>query len=181
VDRTIEPERVELTRRISAPASSIFTVITDPRGHVAIDGSGMLIAAPEARAITGVGDMFVIDMDREPLGHLPMGKYQIENLVTAFQTDRELAWAAGGVGRKPFGHIYGSRLDPVSDAETEVLHYCDWSGVPEEAEARGQGRWPIVPLEMLVTTLENLDRIESHLNRIGRLIGRATRRIIDLS
>lgn len=165
-DRTIEPERVELTRRISAPASDIFTVITDPRGHVAIDGSGMLVAAPDVRVITGVGDTFVIDMDREPLGDLPMGKYQVENLVTRFQTDRELAWAAGGVGKKPFGHIYGFQLSPVSDAETQVLHYCDWSGVPEEAKARGQGRWPVVPVEMLVTTLENLDRIavvaESH-------------------
>ncbi len=119
----------------------------------------MLIAAPEARDITAVGDTFVIDMDREPLGDLPMGKYQVENLVTAFRTDRELAWAAGGVGKKPFGHLYGFELTPVSDADTEVLHYCDWSGIPEEAKARGQGRWPVVPVEMLVATLENLDRI----------------------
>jgi len=158
-DRLVESERVELTRRISASAASIFTVITDPGGHVAIDGSGMLTAAPDARIITGVGDTFVIDMDREPLGDVPMGKYQVENLVTTFRQDRELAWAAGGAGKKPFGHIYGFQLTPVSDAETEVLHYCDWSGVPEKYKARGQGRWPIVPVDMLVKTLENLDRI----------------------
>jgi hypothetical protein len=158
-DRLVESERVELTRRISASAASIFTVITDPGGHVAIDGSGMLTAAPDARIITGVGDTFLIDMDREPLGDVPMGKYQVENLVTTFRQDRELAWAAGGAGKKPFGHIYGFQLNPVSDAETEVLHYCDWSGVPEKYKARGQGRWPIVPVDMLVKTLENLDRI----------------------
>lgn len=153
-----DPERVELSRRILAPAAGIFAVITDPNGHVAIDGSGMLMAAPGAQILTGVGDTFLIDMDREPLGDLPMGKYQVENLVTTFEQDRELAWAAGGVG-KPFGHIYGFRLDPVSDTETDVLHYCDWSGVPEKFKAQGQGRWPIVPVEMLTKSLDNLDGI----------------------
>ena len=158
-DQTVELERVELTRRIPASASRIFTVITDPRGHVAVDGSGMLVAAPDARIITGVGDTFVIDMDREPLGDVPMGKYQVDNLVTAFEQDRELAWAPGRAGKKPFGHIYGIRLDPVSDSETEVFHYCDWSGIQEKFKARGQGIWPVVPVEMLVKTLENLDRV----------------------
>ena len=58
-----DPERVELSRRIPAPAASIFAVITDPNGHVAIDGSGMLIGAPDARILTGVGDTFLIDME----------------------------------------------------------------------------------------------------------------------
>jgi hypothetical protein len=161
-DRAVEVERVELTRRIPASASCIFAVIADPRGHVAVDGSGMLMAAPGARIITAVGDTFVIDMDREPLGDVPMGKYQVENLVTAFQQDRELAWAPGTLGKKPFGHIYGIRLAPVSDTETEVLHYCDWSGIGEKFKARGQGIWPVVPVDMLVKTLENLDRVATN-------------------
>ena len=142
-DRTDEPERVELTRRIPASASRIFGVITDPRGHVAIDGSGMLVAAPDARIITAVGDTFVMDMDREPLGDVPMGKYRVDNLVTAFQQDRELAWAPGLIDNKPFGHIYGIRLTPVSDSETDVLHYCEWSGIQEKFKARDResGRW----------------------------------------
>jgi hypothetical protein len=158
-DQTVELERVELTRRILASASRIFTVIADPRGHVAVDGSGMLVAAPDARMITAVGDTFLIDMDREPLGDVPMGKYQVDNVVTEFQQDRELAWAPGRAGEKPFGHIYGVQLTPVSDSETEVLHYCDWSGIQEKFKARGQGIWPVVPVDMLVKTLENLDRV----------------------
>jgi hypothetical protein len=158
-DRTVDVERVELTRLIPASASRIFAVISDPRGHVAVDGSGMLIAAPDARMITAVGDTFVIDMDREPLGDVPMGNYQVENLVTGFQRDRELAWAPGLAGQNPFGHIYGIQLAPVSDSETEVLHYCDWSGIQEKFKARGQGIWPVVPVDMLVKTLENLDRV----------------------
>ena len=106
-----------------------------------------------------MGDTFLIDMDREPLGDVPMGKYQVENLVTAFQQDRELAWAPGRAGKKPFGHIYGVQLVPVSDSETDVLHYCDWSGIREKFKARGQGIWPVVPVDMLVKTLENLDRV----------------------
>ena len=158
-DPAAELERVELTRRIPASASRIFTVIADPRGHVAVDGSGMLVAAPDARMITAVGDIFVMDMDREPLGDVPMGKYQVDNLVTSFEQDRELAWAPGRAGKKPFGHIYGIRLTPVSDHETEVLHYCDWSGIQEKFKAHGQGIWPVVPVDMLVKTLENLDRV----------------------
>ncbi len=119
----------------------------------------MLVAAPDACIITGVGDTFLIDMDREPLGDVPMGKYRVENLVTTFQQDRELAWAPGRAGEKPFGHIYGVQLVPVSDRETDVLHYCDWSGIQEKFKARGQGIWPIVPVDMLVKTLENLDRV----------------------
>ena len=35
-------ERVEVQRAVAASAGEIFAVLTDPRGHVAIDSSGML-------------------------------------------------------------------------------------------------------------------------------------------
>lgn len=154
-----EPERVELSRRIMAPTHRIFEIISDPSGHVTIDGSGMLISAPEVKIVTGVGDKFLINMDREPLGDVPMGKYQVENIVVKFEKDREFAWGVGGAGKKPFGHIYGFKLDPISDTETEVIHYCDWSGIADEVKEQSQGKWPIVPVEMLTKTLDNLDRI----------------------
>lgn len=65
-------ERVTIRRRIAAPPEAIFAVVADPAGHVAIDGSGMLVAAPDAAAVTAVGDTFIMNMDREPLGDIPL-------------------------------------------------------------------------------------------------------------
>ena len=121
----------------------------------------MLISAPDATVVTGVGDKFLINMDREPLGDVPIGKYQVENVVVVFEPDKEIAWSVGGAGKKPFGHIYGFRLTALSDHETEVLHYCDWSGISEEVKAVSREKWPVVPVGMLTKTLENLDRIAS--------------------
>ena len=42
----------------------------DPKGHVAIDASGMLQSSSGEPA-TAEGDTFVIHMDRESLGDLP--------------------------------------------------------------------------------------------------------------
>lgn len=45
-----------------------FILLCCPAGHVAIDSSGMLIAASGPR-VEAVGDTFVVQMDREyPLG-----------------------------------------------------------------------------------------------------------------
>jgi hypothetical protein len=150
-------ERISTTRRVAAPASTVFALITDPHGHVRIDGSGMLMAAPDSRRMENVGDTFLMNMDREPLGDIPMGKYQVENTVTKIAVNSQLEWTVGVVGRGSFGHVYGYLLEPVNDRETEVTSYCDWSGVPEKWKARVS--WPVVPLYMLEKSLEKLDRI----------------------
>jgi hypothetical protein len=152
--------RVWVSRRIAAPASRIFAVISHPNGHVAIDGSGMLIAAPDARPLRAVGDVFLMNMDREPLGDIPMGKYQVRNEVTTFEADTELAWQVGAEGRTPIGHVYGYRLEPIGTAETDVTSYCDWSGVPERWLARLS--WPVVPPSMLERSLDNLQQLVEH-------------------
>ncbi len=75
-------ERIEISRIIPAPASEIFRTIASSQGHVAIDGSGMLLAATRTEHLTSVGDTFEINMDREPLGDVPLGKYTVVNTVT---------------------------------------------------------------------------------------------------
>ena len=57
-------ERVSATRRIAAPAHELFLLVSSPEGHVQIDGSGMLVAAPDAKPLTAVGEHFDMDMDR---------------------------------------------------------------------------------------------------------------------
>ena len=147
--------RVSVSRRIDASASTVFSVITEPRQHVEIDGSGMLMATDDAR-LRAVGDTFDMDMDREPLGDLPMGKYKVRNTVTAFAQDSTLEWNVGGVDQPPFGHVYGYELKPAGPTSTDVTLYCDWTGVRASSI---RDRFPIVPVHMLEKSLDNLQRI----------------------
>ena len=48
-------ERIEVERAIAAEPAKIFAVLGDPQGHVAIDSSGMLMAA-SGRPVGAVGD-----------------------------------------------------------------------------------------------------------------------------
>lgn len=151
-------DRVSATRRIAAPAGALFQIVSNPAGHVEIDGSGMLELAPDARQLTAVGDTFDMNMDRESLGDIPeMGKYQVRNTVTQLVPDRLIEWNIGGKDRPPIGHVYGWELEPVNDSETDVTNYCDWTEIPEEIRSRRQ--WPIVPIEMLEQSVANLERI----------------------
>lgn len=152
-------ERVAVTRRIAAPAAAIYALVSDPAGHVRIDGSGMLEAAPDARPVTAVGDTFDIDMDRAPLNDIPgLGKYKVRNTITRLEPDRLVEWTIGAPDQPPLGHVYGWQLDPVDDQHTDVTNYCDWTNIVESLRASGR-TWPIVPVEMLEETLAKLERI----------------------
>ena len=152
-------ERVSVTRRIAAPASAIFAVVSDPAGHVRIDGSGMLETAPEARPLTSAGDTFDMAMDRAPLNDIPgMGKYSVRNTVTQLVPDHLVEWTVGGVDQPPMGHRYGWQLDAVNDHETDVTNYCDWTDIIEPLRARNL-TWPVVPASMLEESVARLERI----------------------
>ena len=55
-------ERFEVQRTIAADPATIFRLLCDPQGHVAIDSSGMLMDATGEPA-AAVGDSFVVHMD----------------------------------------------------------------------------------------------------------------------
>ena len=108
-------ERFEVQRTIPADAATIFGVLCDPRGHVAIDASGMLQSASGEPA-GAVGDTFVIHMDRESLNDFPLGKYDVTVHMITFERDKEIAWNLGpDVG---FPHFYGYRLAPGDEDAT---------------------------------------------------------------
>jgi hypothetical protein len=150
-------ERVSATRRIAASAADIFAIVSDPNGQVAIDGSHMLVTAPDAKPLRAVGDSFAMDMDRDALGDLPLGKYTVLNIVTKIEPDALLEWNVGSAERGPLGHVYGYELAPVGDHETDVTSYCDWSAISDAIRERV--KFPIVPKMALITTLEKLDRL----------------------
>ena len=147
-------ERFEVQRTIPADAADIFRVVSDPRGHVAIDASGMLLSSTGEPA-RAVGDSFVMHMDREALGDLPMGKYDATITITAYEQDRFLTWEMSGEGFPSIGHYYGYRLEPV-DGGTLVTSIYDWSSVDEKWKP--PGTWPIISEATLKATLGILER-----------------------
>jgi hypothetical protein len=140
--------------------SRIFAIVTDPHGHVAIDGSGMLVTATDAKRLEAVGDSFVVDMDSASLGPTPAIRYTVLNTVSLYVPDVEIAWTVGAPGRTPLGHFYGYRLDAIDDSNTEVFSYCDWSGVSQAMRERRP--WPTVPASALEQSLANLDRLATN-------------------
>ena len=103
-DETVE--RMEVARTIPEAPERIFALLSDPKGHVTIDSSGMLIDSTGEPA-TKVGDEFVIHMDREALNDFPMGRYDVTVHITTFEPDREIAWTIQGQIKPQIGHIYG--------------------------------------------------------------------------
>jgi hypothetical protein len=158
VDETVE--RMEVARTIPEVPERIFALLSDPKGHVTIDSSGMLIDSTGEPA-TKVGDEFVIHMDREALNDFPMGRYDVTVHITTFEPDREIAWTI--LGQLNIGHIYGYTLEPAEGGGTLVTSYYDWSTItPEWKEAN---IFPIIPESALRATLGILERTLKHSDR----------------
>jgi Polyketide cyclase / dehydrase and lipid transport len=148
-------DRIEVKRTIEAEPAAIFAVLRDPRGHVAIDSSGMLQSA-DGEPVGAIGDTFVVHMDRESLNDYPeLGRYDVTVKISAFEPDREIAWTILGRLRPQIGHVYGYRLEPA-DGGTLVTSYYDWSDI--DAKWREAGIFPVISEGALRATLGILAR-----------------------
>jgi hypothetical protein len=148
------PTRIEVQRAIAAEPAAVFDVLRSPQGHVAIDASGMLMSATGEPA-AGVGDTFVVHMDRDALNDFPLGLYDVTVRIVAYEADREIAWTIDSQMKPPLGHVYGYRLEPIPQG-TMVTSYYDWSDIhPKWAEA---GIFPVIPESALRATLGILAR-----------------------
>ncbi|MGD0321047.1 MAG: SRPBCC family protein [Acidimicrobiales bacterium] len=146
--------RLEVQRTIATDPATIFRLLCDPQGHVAIDSSGMLMGAT-GEPVTTVGDSFVVHMDREALNDYPMGEYDVTVTITTFIPDREIAWTILGQIRPQIGHVYGYTLAPI-EGGTLVTSYYDWSSIdPVWKEA---GIFPVLSEGALRATLGILAR-----------------------
>jgi hypothetical protein len=143
-------ERLEVQRAVAASPGEIFAVLTSPRGHVAIDSSGMLMDA-SGDVVTKAGDTFVVHMDREALNDYPLGLYDVTVEIVTLEPDREIAWTVHG--RYDLGHVYGYRLEPIAQG-TLVTSYYDWSRTGQD----WKGVFPIIPESALRATLGILAR-----------------------
>jgi hypothetical protein len=64
---------MEVRRVVAVSPERIWPLVATPAGHVQIDGSGMLVTPVDDRTLTAVGDTFDMEMDRDPLGDIPLG------------------------------------------------------------------------------------------------------------
>jgi len=170
---SVSADRVTLTRLIAAPAHATFLLVSNPARHVDIDGSGMLQAALDARPLTAVGQTFDIDMDRRPLGDIPnMAEYTVRCTVTQLIPDRLIEWTVRALEKPPAGHVYGWQIEPTTERECLVTHYCDWTNISDELRARF--RWPVVPVDRLEKSVDNLERMATQPDRSGEAGGDPT-------
>jgi hypothetical protein len=164
---TAEAKRVEVSRKITAPAARIFKVLADPRCHPDFDGSGMLRGAIAEGPITGVGDTFTMKMQR--LGD----DYLMINYVVEFEPDRRIFWtpAPGDPSRAenddpskvgiPAGYRWGYILTPDDDHATVVTEVLDLGPLPDDL-LRDGGAWINTTnsvAESMTASLERLDQI----------------------
>jgi len=138
--------QISVSRPIAAPAAKIFQVLADPANHPALDGSGMLRAAPDQPVLSQVGDTFTMAM------YLPaLGDYLMLNRVIAFDQDRRIAWeptpgdaATSRTAELPIGtsqgYSWGYQLKPDGDTTfvTEIFDCTEAAQVIRDAVEDGQ-------------------------------------------
>lgn len=155
-------ESVSATLKVAAPAARIFAVLTDPAAHTAIDGTGWVQAAGDRAPLTGVGQIFRMDMYHP--GH-PDGEYRTANKVHVFDPQRAIGWLTGTEdedGHLEFGGwFWRYDLHPVGPSETEVTLTYDWSAVPQSI--REYLHFPPFGPEHLTNSLHHLAELAAQL------------------
>ena len=153
---------VSTSRRIAAPANTIFEVLASPSRHIDMDGSGMLRGS-DSPDVSGIGDVFVMNMYFAPLG----GDYQMVNHVVEFEYGRRIAWEPeNGPGHPEvdapnarWGHRWGFALSPGGPSSTLVTEWWDGSRLPAD-EAEDGRQW----LPSMQGTLQRLEAVVSSLS-----------------
>lgn len=99
---------------IAAPPSVVFAIVSDPRQHPRIDGSGNVRATISGPDRLELGSEFGMDMK---MG----GAYKIKNRVVEFEPDQLIAWRHMGT------HRWRYELTPTAEGGTDVTETWDLS------------------------------------------------------
>lgn len=143
------------SRTIPASASEVFALLADPTRHKDTEPGDWVRDAVTTEAISGVGDVFAINMYREAGG----GDYVIHNVVTAFEPDRTIEWEPGRTDEA--GHLstggWSWRYDLApAGASTEVTLRYDWTRT-REGFAAEIGGMPPFGRDFLEASLASLE------------------------
>jgi len=144
-----DARRIEVSRRIEAPAARVFALLADPGRHAEIDGSGTVRSAAAQGPVGAVGERFRMRMHREDRG----GDYETDNVVTTYEPGRAIGWATTYPDQEPVGYTYTYLLSPDGDEHTVVTQVYDWSGVTDPDLLR---LFPRVTAAELAATLDRL-------------------------
>jgi uncharacterized protein YndB with AHSA1/START domain len=105
---------------VKAPPATVFDILSDPRQHALIDGSGTVKSSVSGPDRLVMGSQFGMDMKQG----LP---YKIKNTVVEHEPDRLIAWRHVGL------HRWRYELEPVQVGGapgTKVTETWDLSAYP---------------------------------------------------
>ena len=142
-------QAITVSRRIGAPAGEIFRLLTDPRRHGDLDGSGMLRGTESGPVIRGVGDIFVMKMYFDELGD-----YQMINHVVEYEPERRIGWepeagpghpnAEPGADRPArWGQRWSYELTPDGPQATRQVTGNRQNGLPLRKLSHSMGSSPV--------------------------------------
>jgi hypothetical protein len=154
-------EPVAVSRRIEAPAGDIFRLLTNPRRHLDLDGSGMLRGVVSDGVISEVGDVFVVKMYNSR-----HGDYEMNNHVVEYEPNRRIGWEPNPGRGHPdasslearWGHRWIFDLAPEGAEVTVVTEIFDGSRLPRDKRTEvhnGRNWW----ITSMTKTLERLDEL----------------------
>ena len=146
-------KKITVERTIQAPTATVFDVLSNPKRHVELDGSGFVKGDIGSNRIQQVGDVFTMDMNGDHMG----GDYQTENHVTGYSPNQLLAWQTAPAGQQPPGWQWVWELEAEGSEATKVRHTYDWSNVTDP-ELLKKISFPLVSQAQLEDTLTNLDQ-----------------------
>lgn len=142
---------ITVSRTIDAPAADIFDVLSNPKRHLELDGSGFIRSDEKAERISKVGDVFTMNMSGDHMG----GEYQTDNHVTGYEKDKLLAWQTAPAGTQPPGWEWVWKLEPQGPDQTLVTHTYDWSKVTDK-QLLAKNLFPLISQEQLQDSLGRL-------------------------
>lgn len=146
-----DEQKITVQRTIEAPAATVFEVLTNPRRHVELDGSGFVRSTDHADRITATDQVFTMNMEGDHMG----GEYKTENHVTGYVKDKLVAWKTAPAGTEPPGWEWIWELDSEGPHETAVSLTYDWSKVTDK-EILKKVSFPLVSKEELEDSLQRL-------------------------
>lgn len=146
-----DEKRIVVTREIDASNKDLFEILSNPERHAELDGSGFVRSGDRSDRITGVGQVFTMNMEGEHMG----GEYKTDNHVDAYDENRMVGWKTAPAGTEPPGWEWLWELEPLDEDHTRVRLTYDWSKVTDK-ELLKKLHFPLVSEEELEQSLGRL-------------------------
>lgn len=146
-----DDSRITVSRTIDASADEVFDVLSNPRRHVELDGSGFVRSGDRTNRVQAVGDVFTMEMSGDHMG----GDYRTDNHVTGYDKNSLLAWQTAPEGTEPPGWEWVWQLTATGPDATEVTLTYDWAKVTDK-ELLKKISFPLVTEDQLEASLANL-------------------------